>query len=218
MKILVADDHALFREGLRYVLARLGDEVEIFEARDGSEALDVVATRSDLDLVLLDLAMPGMDGFEGLRELRRRVPAVPIVILAASEDSADVRAALDAGAMGFIPKSSTSSVMLSALRLVLSGGVYLPPAFLEKSSRRGTSARSLEALGLTARQQDVLKLLGQGQSNKEIAQAFGLAEGTVKLHVSAILRALDVDNRTQAVIAAARLLDVTTRPRGEDPG
>lgn len=221
MKILVADDHALFREGMRYVLAGLGSNVEILEARDGSEALALVAGRPDLDLVLLDLAMPGMDGFTGLRALRTRIPAVPVVILAASEDSADVRLALNGGAMGFIPKSSTSSVMLSALRLVLSGGVYLPPAFLEKSSRRGTTesgAPSLDALGLTARQQDVLKLLGQGQSNKEIAQALGLAEGTVKLHVSAILKALDVDNRTQAVIAAARLLGITHPPHGAAPG
>lgn len=221
MKILVADDHALFREGLHYVLAGLGNDVEIFEARDGAEALALAAARPNLDLVLLDLAMPGMDGFAGLRALRTRIPAVPVVILAASEDSADVRLALNGGAMGFIPKSSTSSVMLNALRLVLAGGVYLPPAFLEKSTRRGateSTAPTLDALGLTTRQQDVLKLLGQGQSNKEIAQALGLAEGTVKLHVSAILKALDVDNRTQAVITAARLLGITHAPRGEDPG
>ncbi len=211
MKILVADDHALFREGLRYVLAQLGDEVEMLEAKDCAEALALIGNRSDLDLVLLDLAMPGMDGLAGLRALRARHPSVPVVILAASEEPTDVRQALDGGAMGFIPKSSTSKVMLSALRLVLSGGVYLPPAFLERfqTGRAPIAAPSLEALGLTPRQHDVLRMLGRGQSNKEIARVLGLAEGTVKLHISAILRGLGVDNRTRAVIVAARLLGLT---------
>lgn len=219
MKILIADDHALFREGLRYVLARLGDdEVEVFQAKDGAEALALVAGHPDLDLILLDLAMPGMDGFAGLRALRARIPSVPVVILAASEEPADIRLALDGGAMGFIPKSSTSEVMLTALRLVLAGGVYLPPAFLERS-RTGkggivSATPTLEKLGLTARQFDVLRLLGQGKSNKEIAQALALAEGTVKLHVSAILKALDAVNRTQAVVAAARLLGLAGNTQG----
>ncbi len=216
VKILVADDHALFRDGLRYVLARLGDDVEILEAKNCAEALALVGSRSDLDLVMLDLAMPGMDGLAGLRALRARSPAVPVVILSASEEPADMRQALDRGAMGFIPKSSTSSVMLSALRLVLSGGVYLPPAFLERHQSGTTpiAASSVEALGLTPRQHDVLRLLGQGQSNKEIARVLGLAEGTVKLHISAILRALGVHNRTGAVVAAARLLGLTGRGDG----
>lgn len=218
MKILVADDHALFREGLRYVLARLDDAVEVLEARDGAEALALASRQPDLELVLMDLAMPGMDGVAGLRALRARIPSVPVVILAASEEPDDVRLVLDGGAMGFIPKSSTSDVMLSALRLVLAGGVYLPPALLDRSpAARGPLPRratSLEGLGLTPRQHDVLRLLGRGKSNKEIAQALGLAEGTVKLHVSAILRALDVENRTQAVIAAARLLGLAGQTGG----
>jgi DNA-binding NarL/FixJ family response regulator len=210
VKILVADDHALFRDGLRYVLARLGEDVETLEAKDCAEALALVAGRSDLDLILLDLAMPGMDGLAGLRALRACNPAVPVVILAASEEPADMRLALEGGAMGFIPKSSTSDVMLGALRFVLSGGVYLPPEFLDRfqSGRMpaATLASSLDTLGLTPRQHDVLRLLGKGQANKEIARVLGLAEGTVKLHISAILRVLGVDNRTQAVVAAARLL------------
>ena len=218
MKILIADDHALFREGLRYVLAGVGDDVEILEAKDGAGALVLVAARPDLDLVLLDLAMPGMDGLAGLRALRARTPSVPVVILSASEETIDIRLALDGGAMGFIPKSSTSEVMLSALRLVLSGGVYLPPAILQRSrTGKGPVASAeltLESLGLTPRQHDVLRLLGQGKSNKEIARALVLAEGTVKLHVSAILKALDVGNRTQAVVAAARLLGLAGHTQG----
>ncbi len=212
MKILIADDHALFRDGLRYVLARLGDDVEILEAKDCTEALALAGSRPDLDLILLDLAMPGMDGLAGLRALRARRPSVPVVILSGSEEPTDVRQALDGGAMGFIPKSSSSSVMLSALRLILSGGVYLPPAYLARSQagRTPIAAPSVEALGLTPRQYDVLRLLGRGQSNKEIARVLGLAEGTVKLHISAILRALGVGNRTRAVIAAARLLGLSS--------
>ena len=208
MKILVADDHALFRDGLRYLLGQLGAPVEVFEAKDGAGALELVGLHPDLELVLLDLAMPGIDGLAGLRLLRARCPAVPVVILSGSEEPADVRQALDAGALGFIPKSSTSQVMLNALRLVLSGGTYLPPSYLERTQgmRVPLAASSVDSLGLTPRQLDVLRLLGQGHSNKEIARVLELAEGTVKLHISAILRALGVNNRTRAVVAAARLL------------
>jgi DNA-binding NarL/FixJ family response regulator len=194
---------------LRYLLAQLDDQVEIVEAKDGAEALSLASSHPDLELILLDIGMPGMDGLTGLRLFRARMPAVPVVVVSGSEEPADVRQALEAGALGFIPKSSPSKVMLGALRLVLSGGVYLPPSYLAgaQAMRVPVTATSVEALGLTPRQHDVLRLLGQGKSNKEIARALGLVEGTVKLHISAILRALGVDNRTQAVIAATRLLD-----------
>ena len=216
MKILVADDHALFRDGLRYLLGQLGAPVEVFEAKDGAGALELVEVHPDLELVLLDLAMPGIDGLAGLRLLRARCPAVPVVILSGSEEPADVRQALDAGALGFIPKSSTSQVMLNALRLVLSGGAYVPPSYLERaqSVRVPLAASSVDSLGLTPRQLDVLRLLGQGHSNKEIARVLDLAEGTVKLHISAILRALGVNNRTRAVVAAARLLGLAEQRPG----
>ena len=220
MKILVADDHALFRDGLRYLLGQLGEPVEVLEAKDGAAALELAGAHPELELVLLDLGMPGVDGLAGLRLLRARSPAVPVVILSGSEEPADVRQALDAGALGFIPKSSTSQVMLSALRLVLSGGMYLPPSYLERaqSVRVPLAASSLDSLGLTPRQLDVLRLLGQGHSNKEIARVLQLAEGTVKLHISAILRALGVDNRTRAVVAAARLLGLAGAKPGVTPG
>lgn len=208
MKILVVDDHALFRSGLQYLLAQLGDSVEILEAKDGAEALAIAGAHPDLELILLDLGMPGLDGLAGLRLLRKRSPEVPVVILSGSEEPLDVRQAIDAGALGFVPKSSTADVMLSALRLVLSGGMYVPPAYAQRTQamRVPAMASSVEALRLTPRQHDVLRLLGQGQSNKEIARVLQLTEGTVKLHISAILRALGVDNRTRAVVAAARLL------------
>ena len=208
MKILVADDHALFREGLGYVLRGLGEPVETLHAHDGAAALELAEAHPDLDLVLLDLAMPGIDGLAGLRLLRARYPAMPVVILSGSEEPADVRLALDAGALGFISKSSSADVMLSALRLVLSGGLYVPPSYLERTQGMAVpiAASSVDSLGLTPRQLDVLRLLGRGHSNKEIARILELAEGTVKLHISAILRTLGVHNRTRAVVAAARLL------------
>lgn len=221
VKILVADDHALFRDGLRYLLGQLGEPVEVLEAKDGAGALELAGAHPDLELVLLDLGMPGIDGLAGLRLLRARCPAVPVVILSGSEEPADVRQALDAGALGFIPKSSTSQVMLNALRLVLSGGMYLPPSYLERAQsgmRVPLAASSVGSLGLTPRQLDVLRLLGQGHSNKEIARVLQLAEGTVKLHISAILRALGVDNRTRAVVAAARLLGLAGQKPGVTPG
>ena len=208
MKILVADDHALFREGLSYVLARLGEPVETLQAEDGAAALALAEAHPDVDLVLLDLGMPGVDGLAGLRLLRARCPAVPVVILSGSEEPADVRLALDAGALGFISKSSSPEVMLSALRLVLSGGVYVPPSYIDRAQGMAVpiTASPVDSLGLTPRQLDVLRLLGRGHSNKEIARILDLAEGTVKLHISAILRTLGVHNRTRAVVAAARLL------------
>ena len=216
MKILVADDHALFRDGLRYLLGQLDGFVEILEAKDGATALELAGIHLDLDLVLLDLGMPGIDGLAGLRLLRARHPALPVVILSGSEESADARQAFGVGALGFIPKSSSAQVMLSALRLVLSGGMYLPPFYAERAqgARVPIAPSSVDSLGLTPRQLDVLRLLGRGQSNKEIARVLQLAEGTVKLHITAILRALGVNNRTRAVVAAARMLGLAGLPPG----
>jgi len=214
MKILIADDHELFRDGLRHVLEQLGSGLTIIEASDYSEALEKAGTETAIDIVLLDLAMPGMPWGEGLQALREKLPeSVPIIVLSASDDRRHVLQAVNLGAAGFIPKTSSSRVMLSALKLVLSGGVYLPPALLDQSS---ASAQPLDPPGspfgaegtasfLTPRQREVLTLLGQGKSNKEIARVLHLAEGTVKLHVTAILKALNVNNRTRAVVAASQL-------------
>jgi DNA-binding NarL/FixJ family response regulator len=210
MKILIADDHALFREGLRHVLSQLGDQVTIVEASDFPQALAAVEQTGDIAVVLLDLAMPGMAWNDGLSRLKELLPeTVPIVILSASDDRRHVLQAVNLGAAGFIPKTSSSRVMISALKLVLSGGVYLPPALLQQGGQ-GLDGLGPVASGggvsfLTPRQREVLALLGEGQSNKEIARVLTLAEGTVKLHVTAILKALDVNNRTRAVVAAAQL-------------
>ena len=208
MKILIADDHELFRDGLRHVLDQLGGSLVIVEASDFQQAIQAVEREQDIDIVLLDLSMPGMAWNEGLQRLRELLPQQsPIIILSASDDRRHVLQAVNLGAAGFIPKTSSSRVMLSALKLVLSGGVYLPPALLEQGggSDSGPLANEHAVSFLTPRQREVLALLGQGKSNKEIARVLQLAEGTVKLHVTAILKALNVNNRTRAVVAASQL-------------
>jgi len=210
MKILIADDHELFRDGLRHVLDQLGGSLTIVEASDFSQAVAAVEREPDIDIVLLDLAMPGMTWNEGLTRLKELLPeTVPLIVLSASDDRRHVLQAVNMGAAGFIPKTSSSRVMLSALKLVLSGGVYLPPALLEQGSGQGDGMGPMASESavsfLTPRQREVLALLGQGKSNKEIARVLQLAEGTVKLHVTAILKALNVNNRTRAVVAASQL-------------
>lgn len=226
MRLLIADDHELFRDGLRLVLSELDPELEVLEASTFDEALARVEEPQGVDLILLDLVMPGMTWHEGLAALKQRVGTVPLVVLTAAEDRRLVTDAMRLGASGFIPKSSSGKVMIGALRLVLSGGVYLPPALLEdkevqtlrqalpigagappEDGEPGAAAGGAAAASvpLTPRQREVLALMGQGQSNKEIARALTLSEGTVKLHVTAILKALKVHNRTGAVVAAARL-------------
>ncbi len=210
MKILIADDHELFRDGLRHVLDQLGGSLTIVEASDFAQAVEAVEHHPDMDIVLLDLSMPGMTWNDGLQRLRELLPEnVPIIVLSASDDRRHVLQAVNMGASGFIPKTSSSRVMLSALKLVLSGGVYLPPALLEQGNSHGDGlgpmANENAVSFLTPRQREVLALLGQGKSNKEIARVLQLAEGTVKLHVTAILKALNVNNRTRAVVAASQL-------------
>ncbi len=214
MKILVVDDHPLILEALQHVLRALDGEATIHDARTAEDGKRLVAEHPDARLLILDLSLPGADGFSLLHELRTAHPDVPVVVLSASDQREDIMRAIDLGAMGYIPKSSSNLVMLQALRLVLSGGVYLPAVALALRGAPGTeplrvaegAARTTpRELGLTARQAQVLALILQGKPNKVICRELGLAEGTVKIHVAAILRALNVSTRTQAVIEASRL-------------
>jgi DNA-binding NarL/FixJ family response regulator len=217
MKYLLVDDHALIREALRGVLNELDEAAEILDASRWGDAARLLEEHSDLALVLLDLGLPDRDGFAALEEARAHHPRVPIVILSASCDRDNVVKALDLGAVGFIPKSGEREVMLSALRLVFSGGVYIPPEILSRSApppapsaasgrRADGPAPTLPAdLGLTARQVDVLALMMRGKSNKAICRLLNLAEPTVKNHVTAILKALKASNRTEAVIMVGAL-------------
>lgn len=218
MKILVADDHPLLREALLLVLRELECGVTPIEAADGEAVRRLAAEHPDLDLALLDLCLPGVRGLELFDALRRDYPALPLVVLSALDDPGTVKGVLAGGALGFIPKSSPHQIMVQALRLVLAGGRYLPPQLMPElagedwasvparaASPRTTGGVSAETLGLTGRQQEVLALLAQGKSNKQICRALGLAEATVKVHVTAVLKALRVTSRTQAVVAINRL-------------
>ena len=213
MKILLVDDHTLFREGMRLVLSQLDPESEIIEAANCEQAFAAADANPDCDIVLLDLHLPDMPGFAALSVLREKHPHLPVVVLSATDDRGTVLEALDGGAMGFIPKTSSSGVLLGALRLVLAKGVYIPPAVLAAEAAGATPATAPKAtkpirpadIGLTDRQMDVLGLIVQGKPNKLICRDLGLAEGTVKTHVTAVLRALNVTNRTQAVLAVGRL-------------
>ncbi len=207
MKILLADDHPLFREGVKHVLMLLGGDVNIVDAHDYPSLFAEAAAHPDLDMVLADLYMPGMGGHEGIAEFRNQFPDTPLVIMTASESRADARRALASGALGYVLKSSPSQVMLDALIRVLDGGIYIPPPFEGDEQPVETASLmplSSQGIRLTHRQLEVLKLLLQGSPNKIIARELNLSEGTVKVHVAAIFKALGVTNRTEAAVAARR--------------
>lgn len=201
MKILLADDHALFRDGLRQLVNGLEREIEILETQNFQETLDTVSQCTDLDLLLLDLRMPGMSGLGSLKRLLAAAPVLPIAVISASEDPDEMREVLETGVLGFIPKSESPSVMKHAIELVLDGGVYVPPALLHNA--RGVKNVLREEL--TPRQLDVLRLIVSGSNNKEIARDLNLSVATVKAHLGAVFRTLDVTNRMQAMVKAKRL-------------
>jgi len=216
VKILAVDGHFLIREALRGLLTRLNNNAIILEAASGHQAMQVLSEHADIRLVVLELNLPDRDGFSVLSELRERHPAGSVVVLSARQDRDSVARALDLGALGFIPKSGQREVMLSALDLVLAGGVYIPPEILMHEQRPFTSPKLACVasstgpvrpgdLGLTDRQTDVLGLMMTGKSNKAICRALDLALPTVKNHVTAIFKAIKVTNRTEAVIAIRSL-------------
>ncbi len=209
MRILLADDHVLFREGVNYVLARLGvPDLQVLEVGNFMQADQTLRRNPGIDLVLLDLSMPGMDGLAGLQLLRRHAPDVPVVVLTASEDPRHIRRAMEAGARGYITKSASSDSMLEGIRAVLAGEIHVSPQLILAlpEPEQQTTAKAAQVLGqLTPRQVDVLTMLREGKSNKEIGRELNLAEITVKMHVTAILRVLGVHNRTQAAIVAYQI-------------
>jgi two-component system nitrate/nitrite response regulator NarL len=207
MRILVVDDHTLFREALIPLLEQMADAVCVIEAATDAEALAATRLYDDLSLIVLDLGLSGKPGVAGLRSLRESVPDVPVVVLSGETDPKIIRDTIDAGARGFIPKSIGIHGLHNALGSVLKGEIYLPLGLLAEES--GEVAASPESAsnslsGLSQRQLDVLQLLARGLPNKSIARQLGVSEGTVKLHVSAILRSLGARNRTEAVREAVR--------------
>lgn len=200
-KVLIADDHSLLRNGLKQLLKQEWKDITVVESKNYQQTLDVMNSHSDIDLVLFDLTMPGMDSFKVLETLVNNDSAVPVIVVTASDEISDMKRAFDIGALGFINKSESNEVMLSAIQLVLSGGVYIPPIMARTQVNNNSSPLST----LTLRQHEVLNFIMRGFPNKEIASALGLAEVTVKTHVSAILKNLGVVNRTQAVVVVKEL-------------
>jgi DNA-binding NarL/FixJ family response regulator len=209
MKVLIVDDHALIREALRAVLKQLKREAVIFEASNSRQAMHIVEEHPDISLILLDINLPDRDGFSVLRELRDRYATIAIIILSSSDDQDTVKRAFKLGALGFIPKTTEREVMLNAIKLVFSGGIYIPSEILEETtSPRLTNklaTRDPKGLGLTDRQIEVLALLMKGKSNKIIAKTLNMAVPTVKNHITVVLKALNVTSRTEAVIKVGKM-------------
>jgi DNA-binding NarL/FixJ family response regulator len=233
MNVLLVDDHPLILAALQTVIKGLGDDVTVAGVDNASDAHAALQSGADFDLVLLDLSLGDADGFDVLAEMRRRYPALPVVVVSATERSSDVIRAIDMGAMGFVPKRSSNRDLFEALTMVMSGGVYIPPMILglvsapplpagdtvpgvmrpmagQAQAESHQQTRSLESLGLTPRKSDVLALLLQGLPNKLIARELNVSVETIKDHVAAVLRALGVSSRTQAVLAVSQMTQSQT--------
>ena len=201
MKLLIVDDHPVLREGLCAFLRAGHPEVGILQAASAEEAFGVADANIDLDVVVLDLKMPGVQGSGAVRELGRRRPDLPIIVLSSSEDPDDVRDVLSSGAMGYVCKSASQQTLMTAIEVVLRGDVYVPPLMLDRRPSERDAPGSA-ASALTPRQREVLAQVQAGRSNKQIAHALSLSEKTVKAHVTALFRSLGVVNRTEAALVA----------------
>jgi DNA-binding NarL/FixJ family response regulator len=221
LKVLVIDDHPLVQEGVSAALNSLADDVTVMAARDAEQGLALAAEHPDLDLVLLDLALPGMSGFNLIGKLHERLPSLPVVVLSALEEPENVRHAINAGAMGFVPKSAATRVLIDVLQQVLEGNVTVPLALQSvgqpvSHAQTGATSGAVPTTNepdvalLTLRLLEVLSRVCQGKTNKQIATELGLSEKTVKAHVTAIFKVLGVVNRTQAVLVARRVGMITT--------
>lgn len=212
LKILIADDHSLVREGLKIALRGLPAQSIPIEAASAAEVVAAMSAHPDIDLVVLDLQMPDVHDLDLLTELCNIHPDIPVVVVSATEDCRIMQRAIEHGAAGFIPKSVANGVLVSAMQLVLSGGVYIPSELFGTGDLESPVGTGVPASGapiqrdtFTSRQLDVLELMAGGHSNKSIANQLGLSEHTIKIHISAILRILDVNNRTEAAIACRKL-------------
>jgi len=207
MKILLADDHPMVRDGMRTLLRKLDDHVTLLEAQDYPGVFRLADEHTDLDLVLLDLYMPGNPGVDGIRQFRARYPGLALVVMSAADEPEDIQRIASLGALGYILKSSTSQLILSALRLIIAGGTYFPTSSLaERQPQGGRRIDPNQKLAaLTERQLSVLRELVAGKSNHQIAESLQVTEGTVKIHLTSIFRILRVNNRTEALLAAQRM-------------
>ena len=205
-QLVIADDHPLFRGALREAVSGLLERVEIAEAGTFDDVVALLDKGGDIDLVTLDLSMPGVRGFSGLMYIRAQYPSVPVIVVSANDDPAAIRRCMEFGASGFIPKTLSVDAMRAAISRILGGGVWTPPDVdLSAGSDAESAALMVRMATLTPQQVRVLMMLSEGLLNKQIAYQLGVSEATVKAHVSAILQKLGVESRTQAVIAAAKI-------------
>jgi two-component system, NarL family, nitrate/nitrite response regulator NarL len=206
MKLLIVDDHPIYRKGLIALLDQMDPDTALLQANDATQALALIAENDDLDVVILDLVIPGMDGLRAIAEFGKIRQELPVIILSSSENPADVRAALANGALGYVPKSAAEHTLLAAIRIVLNGDIYVPPFVLLQAETARLAGLKIESDSdrpvLTERQIEVLRRISAGQMNKVIAVELGLSEKTVKSHINAIFRALNVMNRSQAAAVA----------------
>ena len=205
MKILISDDHALFRDGLSMRLEQIAPDAVILQAASYSQVFKILRDENDIDMIILDVEMQDMPWQEALNDIKMGNPNATIVVISASEDSRTIRMILSTGVKGYIPKRSDIKVLNNALKLILDGGTYIPPTLIDSTPMNNLSGKSAGIKTLTTRQSQVLDLIAQGKSNKQIAYDMGVSESTVKLHINALLRSLHVSNRTQAVVTAQKM-------------
>lgn len=205
MKLLIVDDHAILREGFVALLRQFEQAADVLQASDTAEGLRLVEGHADLDAVFLDLNLPDQSGMEAIPVLANRCPHLPVIVLSSSEDPGDVRRALKAGACGYVPKSASPQNILSALRLVLAGEIYVPPLLLDAAADGRDHVPPGAGERLTERQTEVLRQLCRGLTNKEISRELELSEKTTKSHITAIFKVLGVVSRTQAAATARRI-------------
>lgn len=208
MQILIVDDHQLFLDGIRHILNKLDPEATVTETTRADQAIEILESGEDFDLVLIDLSMPGMDGISILQRMQARGVWLPLVVISAEQDIRTIKGVLEMGALGFIPKTHNSQQMLAALTRILDADIYIPPEIQKQlesqAMQRNPAADGIKHNGITKRQHEVLHLLAKGYSNKQIAASLFLTEHTVKAHISALFSSFQANNRTECVQIAQR--------------
>lgn len=211
LRLLLVEDHPLVREAMVGILSQLGDSVEVTQAGTCQDALVSLAANEDVDLIVVDLALPGLDGFSFMEILRQEHKSLPVVVISAYDDAGSIKRAFELGASGFIPKTYPSDQVLAILRRILEGKIFRPDGGTVAEIQHGApveelpSLENIRELGLTERQAEVLAQVVLGKSNREIGQALGISEGTVKIHITAVFKSLGVTSRTQALVVVSKL-------------
>ncbi len=207
MKVLIADEQSLFRDGLTLRLKEINQNIDILQSSSLTEMLQILSAEPNTDILILDIDLAGFSAEETIKNIQNISPSAKIIAISSSEDVHNIKNILSLGAKGYIPKRSDSNILSGALKLILDGGTYIPPIMLKTDSISKSTSPTLPPLkkNLTNRQSQVLDLIAQGKSNKQIAYDMGVSEATVKLHINALLRSLKVNNRTQAVITAQKM-------------